>query len=172
MMFILTKRYTRIVNLPALETIIQSIESFARDASDLPTARLAFSVLTRMTVVWGGPDLQADTNSVPSKPRQTLMDWQDTAITRFTPLSWQLITSPKFDVKNSQARQVLNEIAGMQLQIFRRSGSRYLESLRNQLGSLGVDQATIEEYLCALSEKDGKTFKMFFVQLFFRQSGA
>ena len=86
---------------------------------------------------------------------------------RFTPLSWTLLTSPKFDVKDAQSRQVLHEIASMQLQILRKTGIPYLDCLKLQLESLGVDQPTVQSYLVAMTERDGKGFKAFFMQLFF-----
>ena len=169
--------------MPALDTVIQSIETFARDASDLPTARLAFGVLSRMTASWGGPDVfvpvaeskknsqnQGDNSSTApdSSKLQTIPDWNITAMNRFTPLSWALLTSSKFNPRDSQARQVLNEIASMQLQILRKAGQPYLEVLKGQLASLGVDQNVIENYLRAMTEKDEKGFRAFFIQLFVR----
>ena len=162
--------------MPIFETIVQSIENLARDASDLPTARLAFGVLGRMTAVWGGPDIflpapspnrNAIANNVGTSPSR-FPDWDVTAMNRFTPLSWALLTSPKFDAKDAQGRQVLLEIASMQLQILRKTGQPYLEALRAQLRGLGVEERTAEDYLRAMTERDEKGFRTFFVQLFVR----
>ena len=162
--------------MPVLETIIQSIENLARDASDLPTARLAFGVLSRMTANWGGPDVYSPASAPNSNTAQNdvkpschrLQDWDVTAMTRFTPLSWSLLTSPKFDAKDAQARQVLLEIASMQLQILRKTGHPYLEALKAQLMGLGVEEKTTEDYVRAMTERDEKGFRTFFVQLFVR----
>ena len=162
--------------MPVFETVIQSIESLARDASDLPTARLAFGVLGRMTAVWGGPDIFSSAPLIKGNagasnvdvPQSRLPDWDVTAMNRFTPLSWALLTSPKFDAKDAQGRQVLLEIASMQLQILRKTGQPYLETLKSQLRGLGVDERTVEDYLRAMTERDEKGFRTFFVQLFVR----
>ena len=159
--------------MPIFETIIQSIETLARNASDLPTARLAFGVLSRMTAVWGGPDIFSSVNkNVGTKTfdglSSKLPDWDVTAMNRFTPLSWALLTSPKFDAKDAQGRQVLLEIASMQLQILRKTGQPYLEALKAQLEGLGVGEGTVEDYLRAMMERDEKGFRTFFVQLFVR----
>lgn len=161
--------------MPVFETVIHSIENLARDASDLPTARLAFGVLSRMTAVWGGPDVYAPASAPNNntahndiKSSNKFPDWDVTAITRFTPLSWALLTSPQFDAKDAQARQVLLEIAGMQLQILRKTGHPYLEALKGQLMGLGVDEKTTEDYVRAMTERDEKGFRTFFVQLFVR----
>jgi exportin-T len=44
-------------NQPIFESVIGTIEHFARDAEDAHTARMAFQLLTKMCSIWGGPDL-------------------------------------------------------------------------------------------------------------------
>ncbi len=155
--------------MPFFETIIASVESFAQDASDLPTARLAFSVLTRMTSTFGGPDIPSPLTN-PAPPDPSVRDWDSWAITRFTPLSWSLLMSPSFNSKEAHARQVLGEIAGMQVEILKKTGQRYLGSLKQQLESLGMEAAKVEEYLRAMTERDEKGFRSFFVQLFVKSN--
>jgi exportin-T len=121
--------------------------------------------------VWGGPDIASPVTN-PTPPNPTLPNWDTWAMNRFTPLSWTLLLSPKFNAKDAQAKQVLSDIAAMQVEILKKTGRGYLEALKQQLEGLGVGGQTVEEYLRALTEKDGKGFRNFFVQLFVQNMAA
>jgi exportin-T len=126
-----------------------------------------------MTSVWGGPDkLGPNSNSTPASPgpnQASLPGFDEFAVTRFSPLSWSIPAAPGFSAKDAQARQVLQEIAGMQTEILKKVGPEYADRLRSELGSMGIGQQAVEEYLrmlCASVEsvQKGKEWKQFFVR--------
>ncbi|KAK5202185.1 pre-tRNA nuclear export protein [Cryomyces antarcticus] len=156
-------------NQSTFETIISTIEYFARDASDYPTARLAVSVLVRMSAVWGGPDIpNPSTNN--QSPYPSLPGFDQFIITRFSPICWALPSNPSFNAKDMQARQVLSEVASLQQMILLKTGQEYLTWLRDkELREMGLQGQVIDEYLRALTG-DAKAFKQFFLQFVSRNA--
>src|SRR5215471_5134229 len=105
-----------LANQPIFDTVISTIEHFAKDIDDFPTAKMAFLVLSRMSSFWGGPDitpLLITSNGAP--PSQSVLPgFAHFMITRFSPLCWALPVTPSFNSKDAQAKQVLAEAAGLQ----------------------------------------------------------
>lgn len=151
-------------NQPIFGVVISTIEHLARDITDLPTAKLSFTVLTRMVAQWGGPDLTAETGNVLNGPAHPSLEGFDSfMIQQFSPLCWAIPTNPNFDAKDAQGKQVLGEAAGLQKAIYSKTGQEYLTYLRNvELSGMGVDSGIIDEYLTALCHSDTKTFQQFF----------
>ena len=155
-------------NQTVFATVISTIEHLATDTSDYPTAKLAFSVLSRMVLTWGGPDLypqqaQLHSSIAAASPQPTLPGFDRFMIERFSPLCWAMPSSPDFNSKDAQARQTLGEAAGLQKTIFLKTGQEYLAMLKNsQLRNMGMGDADIEEYLNALCTLDVRDFKQFF----------
>ncbi len=149
------------------ETVISLIELFVKDIRDSPTAKLAFSVLVRMSNVWGGPDTipnasAQNTNTAPSTD-PALPGFDQFMLTRFSPLSWVLPTTPGFNSKDAQARQVLGEAAGLQKTIYVKRGQEYITWLRDvELRGMGMGEDMVREYLNALASLDFKGFRQFF----------
>jgi exportin-T len=54
-----------LVNQPRLESILQSVVHYARDPVDVPSARIAFNILSKTLILWGGP-IQSSTNNTTS----------------------------------------------------------------------------------------------------------
>ena len=78
-------------------------------------------------------------------------------------LCWAVPTNPEFKPKDAQGRQVLGEAANLQKAIYAKTGAKYLSWLRDaELRGMGMDDATMEEYLGALCNLDGRAFKLFF----------
>lgn len=168
-------------NQPTFETIINVVSHYASDGSDLATARLALSVCTRMTAVWGGPDVaipDVPGSTVPAKqednivaaPQPVFGGFDTFAVTRFSPLCWVVPSSAGFKPKDPQSRSFITEVATLQETIVRKTGSVYLEELRRQLQGMGAGEPDIERYLAALvdgarrtlsgpSKEDGKQGK-------------
>ncbi|KAL8972081.1 MAG: hypothetical protein Q9183_000736 [Haloplaca sp. 2 TL-2023] len=149
-------------NQSGFANVISTIEHLAKDASDFPTAKLAFTVLTRMAMTWGGPDVQANNPS----PQPSLPGFDHFMMERFSPLCWALPSQPHFDAKDAQGKQAMGEAASLQKAIFTKTGDRYLSHLRNhELSSMGMDSGTVDEYLRVLSSSDVKAFKQYFQAL-------
>ncbi|KAL8943606.1 MAG: hypothetical protein Q9216_000971 [Gyalolechia sp. 2 TL-2023] len=147
-------------NQAGFATVISTIEHLAKDASDFPTAKLAFTVLTRMVMTWGGQDIQT------GSPQPTLPGFDRFMMERFSPLCWALPSQPNFDPKDAYGRQAMGEAAGLQKAIYTKTGEEYLSYLRNtELNGMGMDAGTVDEYLRALSNTDGKAFKQYFQSL-------
>lgn len=141
---------------------------FVKDITDSPTAKLAFSVLICMSVVWGGPDVvpQTLTSSLPASTpslQPALPGFDRFMQTRFSPLCWVLPTTPGFNPKDAQARQVLAEAASLQKTIYFKQGQEYINWLRDvELRGMGMAADTVQEYLRALATLDLKAFRQFF----------
>ena len=145
------------------------MEHLARDASDFPTAKLTVSVLTRMVLTWGGPDIMPMSNSTQVSPvpngevKHKLQGFDRFMITRFSPLCWAIPSHSNFDTKDAQAKQVLTEAAALQKAIYSKSGQEYLTYLRTvELRSMGMDSGSIETYINSLSSMDLKGFQQYF----------
>lgn len=152
-------------NQAVFATVISTIEHLAKDISDYPTAKLAFSVLTRMVVTWGGPDLAPPQDGIsPTLSSQpTLPGFDGFMMERFTPLCWAMPSNPNFNFKDAQAKQALGEAAGLQKTIYTKTGQQYLRWLRDvELRNMGMGDGDIQNYLNALGNMDGKGFRQFF----------
>jgi len=141
-------------NQATFESLISALEHYARDSSDLANARLAFSVLTQLTAIWGGPNLDlsplqtADTPT--AAPSPSIQGFDTFVLNRFSPLAWAIPASPNFRPRDPQARAVVIEIAGLQLEILRKTGSTYIDTIRSQLSGMGLGEEGTAEYLSAL----------------------
>jgi len=146
-------------NQGIFETIISTIEHFAKDTSEHPDAKLATSVLTRMTAVWGGPDIPNPATNT-AAPAPILPGFDRFMITRFSSITWSLMTSPNFEPKDAQANRVIGEIAVLQQAILAKTGREYLNWLKDvELRNLGIPDPAIDEYLRSLTSTDAKSFK-------------
>jgi exportin-T len=159
-------------NQPMFETIIGTLEHFSKDIEDYPTAKMAFGVMSRMCMAWGGPDVvgpNGQPNGVAVQPAMAGFD--QFMISRFSPLSWAMASNSNFSRTDAQARQVLQEAAGLQKTLYQKNGENYLTWLRdNELRSMGMSDAMIGEYLGTLSTSETKAFKNFFAK-FIAQAG-
>ncbi|KAH7406049.1 Exportin-T [Phaeosphaeria sp. MPI-PUGE-AT-0046c] len=160
-------------NQATFEPIISSIENFARDSQDSPTARLAIFVLMRMINVWCGPDkVGPGANQTPTSPTGTpaaLPGFENYVLERFSPLAWSIPAAPGFNSKDAQAKQVLFEVANLQTEIVKKVGEPYVERLRSDLSGNGVGDDGVDQYLRTLAgalegPKKEKEWRNFFVQ--------
>ena len=150
-----------LANQPAFESLISTLEHFVKDPNGLSDAKLAFAVLTRMCLAWGGPSLDPeDANAV---PQPELPGFDQFMIERFSPLCWALPSNPAFDPKDGQAKQVLAEAAHLQMAICSRTGHQHVSWLREvELRGMGMDEATVDEYVQAVGSSDLKGFRQYF----------
>ena len=161
-------------NQPIFESVISSIEHLAKDVEDLPTAKMAFLLLSRMCSVWGGPDVVSMTGQArinATNPQPTLPGFDQYMMDRFSPLCWALPTNPSFNSKDAQARQALSEAANLQKTIFTKIGRQYLTWVKeNELGKMGINDTLIDDYSAKLATMDLKEFKTY-VPKFIAQGG-
>lgn len=152
-------------NQQVFDTILTTLEHFARDASDYPAARLSLAVLTRMTMVWGGPDLVIPTSpNNPQAPAPTVPGFDSFIIQRFSPLSWAILSAPTFKPSDAQARSVLGEAATLQWTILRKTGAAYESHLHEtEMRNMGFPEAILDDFIQRLQAKDVREFKKYFI---------
>ena len=126
-----------------------------------------------MISVWSGPDkVGPKANAEPTSPNVTqapLPGFDNYVLERFSPLAWSIPTSPGFNSKDAQAKQVLHEAANLQVEIIKKIGEPYVERLKGDLGGMGVGNDGIEQYLRTLAgafegPKKEKEWRNFFTQ--------
>jgi exportin-T len=146
-------------NQGTFDTFLATITHFSQDPTDPPTARLALSVLTRMTSIWGGPDV-APTSTAPANP--TLPGFDAFVLSTFAPMPWALISAPGFSARDAQIRSVLQEAAALQWTILRKTGNVYRDQLQTELRNLGAGEAGVMEFVKHAEADDVLAFKKFF----------
>ncbi|KAF2420139.1 Xpo1-domain-containing protein [Tothia fuscella] len=152
-------------NQAIFDSLISTIEHFARSPKDIPTSRLSFAVLTKMVLTWGGPDVplppqnSANGPTSPTSPTtsafpptnpspQPVFPGFDTfAIKRFSPLSWAIPSNVGFRVKDPASRSMIHDIAFMQEAILKKTGQTYLDELGGELTGMGVNTMEVQKYL-------------------------
>ncbi|EME49586.1 hypothetical protein DOTSEDRAFT_40772 [Dothistroma septosporum NZE10] len=144
-------------NQGMFDTFIASITRFACDPSDPQSARLAFSVLTKMTITWGGPDMTLDGVAQP-----TLPGFDSFILSRFAPLPWSLISASNFNAADAQMRTLLQEAAGLQWTILRKNGLAYQNQLGTELRTLGAGDDGVQSYFTSIGG-DMVNFRKFMV---------
>lgn len=154
-------------NQTILEPVITKVEEYAKDASDLPTAKLALSTLCRMSVVWGGEDIISSDNKpispTPAENTSPIPGFGEFMITHFSPLCWSLPTNPSFSRNDAQGKQALGEVAILQKTIYNKLGPKYVQWLTEQeLPGLGMSAELASQYVAALTGNDVKGFKTYF----------
>ena len=126
-------------NQPIFETLISTIEHFSKDVEDYTTAKMAFSVFSKMGNSWGGPDIITHSQPQATPLESPLPGFGGFMITRLSPLCWVLPATPAFNAKDAQAKQVLSEVATLQRTIYSKMGPEYAEYLRmNELPGMGM----------------------------------
>lgn len=145
------------------DTVITTIEHFAKDVEDFTTAKMAFGVLIKMGSSWGGPDIAPAVSNGAATTQVALPGFGQFMITRFSPLCWALPTTPSFNSKDAQAKQVLAEAGNLQRVIYGKTGMEYIEYLRDrELPGMGMGADLVEEYVGTLSRLDYRGFRQFF----------
>ena len=143
---------------------MSTLEMFTKDNTDLPSVKLAFSVLHKMITTWGGPDVvSANGTLTGTAPEPSLPGFDRFMIERFSPLVWALPSDQAFQPKDAQSKQALGEAAAMQRAIFAKTGQNYATYLQDvEFKRVGIEGVTASEYLEALSAPDVKEFRQYF----------
>jgi exportin-T len=119
------------------EPLIGSVTGLAKTVNNgtgnLSASRLAFSVITRMADLWGGPNvanLSAQPPSTNVLPNPAFPGFDRFLIERFHPICWEVLREPLFRPStDAQAKQVLNEIAGLEQTIYMKTGDMFIQHL-------------------------------------------
>lgn len=160
-------------NQSTFEMIITTLEHFARDTSEPIDARSAVAILNRMVEAWGGPDVFSPSrtnNANTAAPSPSLPGFDNFMISRFSPLTWSVMTNPSFHPKEPTTAKVVQEIATLQQAILTKTGAAYITSLQQkELPDIGLQPAVIEEYLRSIATMNGREFKLWLTK--FLQQG-
>jgi len=155
-------------NKDQFETILNVIEHYAKEISDVATAKLAVNLLSKMSFVFGpaiGNNKLAATLAGAIPPQeQPLSGFENLMTERFSLLCWEIPYSSGFNPKDAQGRAVLGEIASLQKMLYLKLGEGFLDSLKRVIfPRIGVNRG-IEEYCDSLRRSDVKQFKAFFLK--------
>jgi exportin-T len=123
-------------NQGIFDDFIATATRFAIDPSDPQSARLAFSTITRLSSIWGGPDIAIGTADIPNP---SLPGFDNFMLSQFAPLPWSLLSAPGFNAGDAQLRSVIQEAAALQWTILRKVGFQYQKQLEGELDNLGVN---------------------------------
>ena len=157
------------------EPLILSVSTLAKTVTNgtgnLAASRLAFSVITRMADLWGGPNIatlgaQPVSSSLPPSP--AFPGFDRFLIERFHPICWEVLREPQFQPStDAQAKQVLNEIAGLEQTIYTKTGEMFLQHLQcSFFPSIGVDGSDFIKHMTASTDRKGLSV---YLQGFLRQ---
>ncbi len=123
------------------EELIGSILALATeidpDSGNLPASKIAFSLLTKMASVWGGPDVASisENPTTLGSPSPVIPGFdQLILIDRFHSACWQVLLNERFRPStDAQTKQVLNEIASLQQAIYLKTGEGFIRHLQSTL---------------------------------------
>lgn len=160
------------------EPLIISVTTLAKTVTNgtgnLAASRLAFSVITRMADLWGGPNVaflsraQPISSSLPPSP--AFPGFDRFLIERFHPICWEVLREPEFrPASDAQAKQVLNEVAGLEQTIYIKTGDMFLQHLQNSFfPAMGIDGSDFIKYMTTSTDRKGLAG---YLQGFLRQRG-
>ncbi|KAI0971147.1 armadillo-type protein [Xylaria arbuscula] len=147
------------------EELIVSILGLATEiepnSGNLPASKIAFSLLTKMATVWGGPDVASisENPTALGSPSPVIPGFdQLILIDRFHSTCWQVLLNEQFRPSaDAQTKQVLNEIAGLEQAIYLKTGEGFIRHLQSSLfPQLGING---DEFLRSMTTStDRKTF--------------
>ena len=145
------------------EPLINSVTTLAKTVTsgtgNLAASRLAFSVITRMADLWGGPSIAAlgklpISSSIPPSP--TFPGFDRFLIERFHPVCWEVLREPSFRPSDAQAKQVLNEIASLEQTIYVKTGEMFIQHLQGSFfPSMGFDGTEFIKSMTTSADRKG-----------------
>ncbi|PNP78287.1 hypothetical protein FNYG_08233 [Fusarium nygamai] len=127
------------------EPMISSIIELAKTLEgNIGGSRLAFTLMTRMAAIWGGPDVAtiSQNPTAPSgSPNPAFPGFDHFMIQRFHSTCWEVMKNPSFrPYQDAQTKQILTEIAGLEQTIYTKTGESFIQELQNNIfPSLGVN---------------------------------
>ncbi|WKT42564.1 hypothetical protein QSH57_007400 [Fusarium oxysporum f. sp. vasinfectum] len=127
------------------EPMISSIIELAKTLEgNIGGSRLAFTLMTRMAAIWGGPDVAtiSQNPTAPSgSPNPAFPGFDHFMIQRFHSTCWEVMKNPNFrPYQDAQTKQILTEIAGLEQTIYTKTGESFIQELQNNIfPSLGVN---------------------------------
>lgn len=151
------------------EPMISSVLEMAKILdNNLGPSRLAFTVMIKISTIWGGPDV-ATISDKPSAPTgaatPSIPGFDQFMLDRFHSTCWEVMQNPAFvPSQDAQAKQLLNEIAGLEQTIYTKTGDAFIQNLQGSLfPQMGIDG---DEFLRSLTTStDKKGFASYLLKL-------
>jgi exportin-T len=149
-------------NQGSFESMILSILEVAKtlDNSNLGPSRIAFTVMIKISTIWGGPDVATISNE-PTAPTgaatPSIPGFDQFMLDRFHTTCWEVLQNPAFQPsQDAQAKQVLNEIAGLEQIIYTKTGDAFIQHLQTSLfPQMGINGDEFLRSLTTSTDKKG-----------------
>lgn len=147
-------------NQGSFETMVTSIIDIARALEGhLGPSRLAFSVMARISAIWGGPDvatISQNPTAPTGPPTPAISGFDQFMIDRFHTVCWEVMRNPNFRPHDAQSRQVLVEISLLEQVIYTKTGDVFIQQLQNNLfPNLGINSDEFLRSLTTATDKKG-----------------
>lgn len=143
------------------EPMVSSIIELAKTLEgNIGPSKLAFTIMSRISSIWGGPDVATIAQN-PTAPTGSATPafpgFDQFMIDRFHSTCWEVLRNPVFKPwQDAQTRQVLTEIAGLEQLIYTKTGDLFIQNLQNNLfPSLGVDGGEFLQSLTTSTDRKG-----------------
>lgn len=143
------------------ETMVTSITDIGRTLEGhLGPSRLAFTIMIRISAIWGGPDvatISANPTAPTGPPVPVFQGFDQFMIDRFHAVCWEVLRNPNFrPAQDAQSKQVLTEIAGLEQMIYTKTGDVFIQQLQSGLfPSIGIDGRDFLRSLTTSTDKKG-----------------
>lgn len=158
---------------PLVVSVATLAKTVTQGTGNLAASRLAFSVLAKMADLWGGPNIAHlgvphSPSSIPPSPKFPGFD--HFLIQRFHPICWDVLQEPEFKpATDAQAKQVLNEIAGLEQVIYTKTGDLFIQHLQTSFfPAMGIDGTDFIKSMTTSKDRKGLAG---FLMGFLRQRG-
>ncbi|KAF5129945.1 Exportin-T [Metarhizium anisopliae] len=143
------------------EPMISSITELAKTLDgNIGPSRLAFTLMARISAIWGGPDVATISQNpvAPTTgPAPAIPGFDRFMLDRFHSVCWEVMRNPSFrPAQDAQTRQVLTEIAGLEQTIYTKTGDVFIRELQNGLfPTLGINGDEFLRSLTTSTDKKG-----------------
>ncbi|QYS98278.1 Exportin-T [Trichoderma simmonsii] len=151
------------------EPMIASILELAKTLDgNLGPSRLAFTIMARISSLWGGPDvatISREPTAPTGSPNPAIPGFDHFMMDRFHSTCWEVMRNPSFKPStDAQTKQVLTEIAALEQTIYTKTGDMFIQQMQNELfPSLGING---DDFLRSLTTStDKRQFSTYLQQL-------
>lgn len=151
------------------EPMIASIVELAKTLEgNIGPSKLAFTLMARISAVWGGPDIAtiAQNPTAPTgAPNPAFPGFDQFMIDRFHTTCWEVMQNPNFrPLQDAQTKAIVVEIAGLEQIIYTKTGEVFIQQLQNGLfPSMGIDGDSFLRSLTTSTDK--RTFSNYLLAL-------
>lgn len=156
-------------NQGIFDSVITSIITIAKTMvhGNMVASRIGFNVLSRMASLWGGPDVATvgENPTTTGAPTPAFPGFDQFMLDRFHTACWELMQDTNFKPQSdAQAKQILNEIVGLQQVVYTKTGDSFIQHIRTVVfPQIGLDST---DYLRALTtSKDRKPITAYMLNL-------